>query len=399
MSREEHTERPGSAEQEEVSIISQGAQAQADLSTRIGTRFGRAEVRTRVGRYLRGLLASVERKNGWQLAEELGDPNAHGVQRLLAEADWDEEAVRDDLRGYVIDHLGEADGILAVDETGFVKKGKKSAGVARQYSGTAGRRENSQVGVFLLYSSAKGYAFIDRALYLPEEWTADRVRCREAGIPDTVGFATKGELAQQMLARAFAAGVPADWVVGETVYGYDDLRLFLEEQQKNYVLAVPETHMIWVQGQQQPVGLLAALLPQEAWVVLPAGEGSKGPRLYEWAWLQLADQSETPSQRARWVLIRRSLADPSERAYYRAYGPAHTTLAELVRVTGSRWRIEEGYEQAKGEVGLDQYEVRTWRAWYRYVTLALLAYAALVVMRGQARAQEKKVVLSTSGSH
>jgi SRSO17 transposase len=399
MSTEEHTERSSNAEQEELSIISQGAQALTDLSARIGTRFGRAEVRNRVGRYLRGLLASVERKNGWQLAEELGDPNAHGVQRLLAEADWDEEAVRDDLRGYVIDHLGEAGGILAVDETGFVKKGKKSAGVARQYSGTAGRRENSQVGVFLLYSSAKGYAFIDRALYLPEEWTADRVRCREAGIPDEVGFATKGELAQQMLARAFAAGVPADWVVGDTVYGYDDLRLFLEEQQKNYVLAVPETHMIWVQGQQQPVGLLAALLPQEAWVVLSAGEGSKGPRLYEWAWLQLPEQSETPSQRARWVLIRRSLSDPSERAYYRAYGPATTTLAELVQVTGSRWRIEEGYEQAKGEVGLDQYEVRTWRAWYRYVTLALLAYAALVVMRGQARAREKKVALSTSGSH
>ena len=202
-----------------------------------------------------------------------------------------------------------------------------------------------------------------------------------------------------MLARAFAAGVPADWVVGDTVYGYDDLRLFLEEQQKNYVLAVPETHMIWVQGQQQPVGLLAALLPEEAWVVLPAGEGSKGPRLYEWAWLQLPEQSETASQQACWVLIRRSLSDHSERAYYRAYGPASTTLAELVQVTGSRWRIEEGYEQAKGEVGLDQYEVRGFRAWYRYVTLALLAYAALVVMRGQACAQEKKVVQPTSGSH
>src|SRR5712691_4483657 len=238
MSTEEHTKRPNSTEQEELSIISQGAQALADLSTRIGTRFGRAEVRNRVGRYLRGLLASVERKNGWQLAEELGDPNAHGVQRLLAEADWDEEAVRDDLRAYVIEHLGETSGILAVDETGFLKKGKKSAGVARQYSGTAGRRENSQVGVFLLYASSKGSAFIDRTLYLPEEWTADRVRCREAGIPDEVEFATKGELAQQMLARAFAAEVPAEWVVCDTVDGYDELRLWLEAQQKNYALAV-----------------------------------------------------------------------------------------------------------------------------------------------------------------
>jgi SRSO17 transposase len=398
MSTAEQMERASRPEEKELSIIGQGAQVLADLSERIASRFTRAEVRNRVGRYLRGLLASVERKNGWQLAEELRELNAHGVQRLLAEADWDEEAVRDDLRAYVNEHLGEGGGILVVDETGFVKKGKKSAGVARQYSGTAGRRENSQVGVFLLYASAKGYAFIDRALYLPEEWTADRVRCREAGIPDEVEFATKGELAQQMLARAFAAGVPAEWVVGDTVYGYDELRLWLEERQKNYVLAVPETHMVWVQGRQQPVGLLAALLPEEAWVVLSAGEGSKGPRLYEWAWLQLPAETEATSEHARWVLMRRSLSDPSERAYYRAYGPASTTLAELVQVTGSRWRIEEGYEQAKGEVGLDQYEVRGYRAWYRYVTLALLAYAALVVTQQQARAQEKKVAQPTNGS-
>src|SRR5712671_2650288 len=213
MRTEQQTERTNSAGERELSILSQGAQALAELSGRIAPRFKRAEVRSRVGRYLRGLLASVERRNGWQLAEELGDPNAHGVQRLLAEADWDEEAVRDDLRTYVIEHLGEAGGILAVDETGFVKKGKRSAGVARQYSGTAGRRENSQVGVFLLYASTQGAAFIDRALYLPEEWMEDRVRCREAGIPDEVGFATKGELAQQMLLRAFAAGIPANWVV------------------------------------------------------------------------------------------------------------------------------------------------------------------------------------------
>ncbi len=397
MSREEATERTRSTGEEEISIISRGTQALAELSGRIAPRFKRAEVRNRVGRYLRGLLASVERKNGWQMAEELAESNAHGVQRLLAEADWDEEAVRDDLRAYVIEHLGEAGGILAVDETGFLKKGKKSAGVARQYSGTAGRRENSQIGVFLLYASSKGAAFIDRALYLPEEWTVDRVRCREAGIPDEVAFATRGELAQQMLARAFAAEVPADWVVGDTVYGYDELRLWLDEQGKNYVLAVPETHMVWMQGRQQPVGLVAALLPEEAWVVLSAGEGSKGSRLYQWAWLQLPEESE--SERARWVLMRRSLVDTSQRAYYRASGPAQTTLPELVEVTGSRWQIEEGYEQTKGEVGLDQYEVRTWRAWYRYVTLALLAYAMLVVMQQQAQVQEKKVASPSSGSN
>ena len=398
MTIEEPREAATSQEERDLSLISQGEQILSELTERIGASFRRAEVRRRVGRYLQGLLARVERKNGWQMAEALGEANAHGVQRLLEEADWDEEAVRDELRAYVSEHLGQADGILVVDETGFLKKGKKSAGVARQYSGTAGRRENCQVGVFLMYASSKGAAFIDRALYLPQEWTADRVRCREAGIPDAVGFATKGELAQQMLERAFNTGIAAQWVVGDTVYGYDELRLFLEEQQRNYVLAVPETHPVWVAGRQQPVGLLAALLPQEAWVVLSAGEGSKGARLYEWAWLQLPEQTEQPDGRARWVLIRRSLWDPSKRAYYRVAGPASTTLADLVRVAGSRWKIEEGFEQAKGEVGLDQYEVRAFRAWYRYITLSLLAHAALVVMQGQAREQEKKVPTPTTQS-
>jgi SRSO17 transposase len=398
MTTKEGTEQASHQEERELSIIRQSAQALADLLMRIGSHFGRAEVRKRVGRYVQGLLAEVSRKNGWQMAEALGEANAHGVQRLLEEADWDEEAVRDELRTYVIEQLGAPGGILVVDETGFVKKGKQSAGVARQYSGTAGRRENSQVGGFLSYASSKGAAFIDRALYLPQEWTQDRVRCREAGIPDAVAFATKGDLAQQMLTRAFAAGVPAEWVVGDTVYGYEELRLWLEAQQKHYVLAVPQTHQVWRQGHPQPVGLLAALLPEEAWVVLSAGEGSKGPRLYEWAWLQLPDETEAASQRARWVLIRRSLSDRSERAYYRVSGPATTTLAAVVQVTGSRWKIEEGYEQAKGEVGLDQYEVRMWRAWYRYMTLALVAYAALVVMRAQARAEEKKVEVPASVS-
>jgi SRSO17 transposase len=321
------------------------------------------------------------------LAEELGERGPRGVQRLLGEADWDEEAVRDDLRGYVSEHLSGEDGVLVVDESGFVKKGKKSAGVARQYSGTAGRRENSQVGVFLVYASHKGAAFIDRALYVPQEWTSDRVRCREAGIGDEVQFATKGELAKQMLARAFAAGVSANWVVGDTVDGYDELRLWLDEHQKNYVLAVPETHAVWVNGRQQPVGLLAALVPPDAWVVLSAGEGSKGPRLYEGAWRQLPEQEEQ-SGRARGILIRRSLCAPSKRASYRAAGPAQTTLAEVVRVAGRRWKIEEGLEEAKGEVGLDQYEVRGFRAWYRHVTLALLAHAILVVLRAQARGKK-----------
>jgi SRSO17 transposase len=383
-------EEQGNGENLEEELLQRAAEELAQVQMLIGPHFRRAEARLRAGRFLQGLLAPVERKNGWQIAEELGEQGPRGVQRLLGEADWDEEAVRNELREYVVEHLGEEKGVLVVDETGFVKKGKKSAGVARQYSGTAGRRENSQIGVFLLYATARGAAFVDRALYLPEEWTSDRVRCREAGIPDEVGFATKGALARQMLSRAFAAGVPAEWVAGDTVYGYDDLCLWLDEQQKNYVMAVPETYVVWVAGRQQPIGLVASLFPQEAWVVLSAGEGSKGPRLYEWAWLQLPEQAETSNERRRWILIRRSLADPSKRAYYRVAGPATTTLPELVRVAGSRWKIEEGFEETKGEVGLDHYEVRGFRAWYRFVTLALLAHAILVAVRAQATGQEKK---------
>ncbi len=374
----------------ELDPIANGAQELAALHARIGPYFRRAEVRERVGRFLEGLLARVERKNGWQLAEELGESGPQGMQRLLNAADWDEEAVRDELRAYVMEHLEDEHAVLVVDETGFVKKGQKSVGVARQYSGTAGRRENSQMGVFLSYASAKGHAFIDRALYLPEEWTADRLRCREAGVPQSVNFATKGELAQQMLRRAFAAGVRADWVVADTVYGYDEMRSWLESLHQKYVLAVPETHTVWCQGEPQPVGLLAALLPAEAWVPLSAGEGSQGPRLYEWAWLRLPYEQEGSEGWVSWLLIRRSLSDPSKRAYYRAWGPASTPLSVLVRVAGSRWTIEEGFEQGKGEVGLDQYEVRTWTAWYRFITLALLAHAFLVVMQLHACEAEQK---------
>nr|WP_244421948.1 IS701 family transposase [Ktedonobacter racemifer] len=278
-------------EEEALRRITGAAQVLEELTARLGKHVRRAEVRSRLERYLRGLLAPVGRKNGWQMAEALGEANAHGVQRLLQEAEWDEQALRDELCRYVIEHLAGEQGVLVVDETGFLKKGKKSAGVASQYSGAAGGTANCQIGVFLLYASSKGQAFIDRELYLPQEWTQDRVRCREAGIPEEVAFATKGQLAQQMLARAFAAGVPAQWVVGDTIYGSDELRLWLEAQHKHALLAVPETHLVWVAGRQQPVGLLAALLPASAWVVLSAGEGSKGARRYEWAWLQLPERA------------------------------------------------------------------------------------------------------------
>jgi len=213
-------------------VLSRAAEALDEVQARIGPRFRRAEVRRRVRRFLEGLLAPVERKNGWQLAEAIGERGPHGVQRLLLEADWDQEAARDELRSYVLAHLGEKAGTLVVDETGFLKKGKKSAGVAPQYSGTAGGRANCQIGVFLLYASPKGAAFIDRELYLPEVWSEDRVRCREAGIPEAVGFAPKGERAQRMLTRAFTAGVRAAWVVGDSIDGSDELRTWLQGQQQ-----------------------------------------------------------------------------------------------------------------------------------------------------------------------
>lgn len=383
----------------EEAVLASAREELAQVQERIGPHFRRAETRSRAGRYLRALLAPVERKNGWQLAEELRERDPHGAQRLLAEADWDEEAVRDELHSYVVEHLGEVEGVLVVDETGFLKKGKKSAGVANQYSGAAYGLANSQVGVFLLYASSRGAAFLDRALYVPEEWLTDPVRCREAGISEHQALISKGELARRMLARAFAAHVPAAWVVGDTLYGYDELRVWLEDQHRHYVLAIPQTHVVWVAGRHQPIGYLAALLPESAWTVLSAGEGSQGPRLYAWAWMQLSERDE-PSEEARdgppaptrFLLIRRSLSDPSNRAYYRVAGPASLTLPEVVQIAGRRWTIEEAIEEAKGEVGLDHYEVRTYRAWYRFMTLALLAHAVLCVVRQRAR--EKKALVS-----
>src|SRR5262245_10205082 len=356
------------------------AHALDEVHGRIGPYFHRREMRERARRYLAGLLGQIARRNSWQVAEALGEGGPQGVQRLFTDAGWDAEAVREALRAYVVEQLGDATtGVLVVDETGFLKKGTKSAGVARQYSGTAGRRENQQIGVFLLYASAQGAAFIDRALYLPDDWMGDAARRQEAHIPDQVGFATKGELARDLLARAFAAGVPARWVVGDTVYSGDELRRWLEGQGHRYVLAVPETHGLWTRGHQQTVEHLVAALPADAWAALSAGEGSQGPRWYDWACLALPYPAA--AGRAHWLLARRSRSDPTKLAYYRVYGPADTPVTEMVRVAGRRWTIEEGFEQAKGEVGLDQYEVRRYDAWYRSITLALFAHAALEITR------------------
>ena len=366
---------------------------QADLAAlhgRIAARFQRPEVRERAGRYLSGLLGPVERRNGWQLAEQTGETAPDGVQRLLRTARWDADAVRDDLRAYVVEHLGDVDAVLVVDETGFVKKGNQSAGVARQYSGTAGRIENCQIGVFLASASSRGRAFLDRELYLPQAWADDAERRRGAGIPEAVSFQTKPQLARQMLERAFAAGVPAAWVTGDEVYGNDGrFRRWLEGEERAYVLAVARSHMVWDAGfGQRRVEALVAALPAEAWHRIVVGAGSKGPRVYDWACGRLPYL--TADGWSQWLLVRRSVSDPSELAFYRVFAPADTTLAEMARTAGTRWVIEEGFERAKGEVGLDQYEVRKWDAWYRHITLCLLAHAFLEVTRANGGAADGK---------
>ena len=374
-------------EQEHAALdeVAAWARGLGALQARIAHRFARLEPRRRALQYLKGLLSPVERKNGWQLAEQAGEPTPDGMQRLLATADWDAEQVRDDLRAYVVEHLGDPAAVLVIDETGFLKKGTKSVGVQRQYSGTAGRIENCQIGVFLAYASATGRTFLDRALYLPKEWAADRERRHEAGVPAAVEFRTKPQLARGMLERALDAGVPAAWVTGDEVYGGDRrLRLWLAERQVPHVLAVKSTEPLWTRTTWRQVAAktLAAAVPAAAWERLSAGAGAKGPRVYAWARVPIRALPE-PSW-DYWLLVRRSLTDPTDLAYYVCFCPAETPLAELVGVAGTRWAIEESFESAKGEVGLDHYEVRRWPGWYRHITLALLAHAYLTVTRAAA---------------
>jgi SRSO17 transposase len=353
-----------------------------EVSWRIGPRFLRPEPRARAAAYLRGLLSDAERKNGWTLAERAGDQTPDAMQRLLNHADWDADAVRDDLRDYVVEYLADGDAVLVIDETGFLKKGRKSAGVARQYSGTAGRIENCQIGVFLAYAAAAGRTFIDRELYLPKAWTEDRERCAEAGIGPEVEFATKPELALAMIIRALDAEVPAGWVAGDEVYGQNGgLRLALEERNMGYVLAVPVNQHVIATIDGRPadvrVDALSAAVPEAEWVRLSAGAGAKGPRIYDWVRIPIRPLSEPGRY---WLLVRRRLTD-GELAHYLCFCPLEAALADLVSVAGRRWAIEESFETGKGQVGLDQYQVRRYEAWYRHITLACWAHAFLTVTR------------------
>lgn len=377
------------AKQTDTEVAVEQAQQWADeleeVAELISERFSRTEARERALTYLRGLMSPVERKNGWQLAEQAGDETPYATQHLLGRAVWNADEVRDDLRHYVVRHLGDEDGVLVIDETGFLKKGTRSAGVQRQYSGTAGRVENCQIGVFLAYATRAGRTFLDRELYLPQSWADDQERGAEAGIPPEVKFATKPALGRRMIERAQQAGVPFRWVTGDEVYGNDSqMRRWLEGGKMFYVLAVSCQYQVFYEGARRWAAEIAKLLPQKEWKRLSAGAGTKGERLYDWALLPLGEVDE---ERQRWLLFRRSISDPTDLAYYVVSGPKKTSLEVMVKVAGTRWAIEESFESAKGEVGLDHYEVRSWDGWYRHVTLAMFAHAYLTVVRARAVAR------------
>ncbi len=342
---------------------------------RIAGRFARVEPRRRARAFVLGLLSGLRRKNCWTIAELAGDATPDGMQHLLAAARWDADAVRDDVRAYVVEHLRSAGAVLVVDETGDVKKGSASAGVQRQYSGTAGRVENCQVAVFLSYASPAGHALIDRELYLPRSWTADPARCAVAGIPAGTVFATKPKLARHMITRALDAGAPAAWITGDEVYGADPgLRADLEARPIGYVLAVASTHQVATAAGPCQARQLAARLPRRAWQRYSAGAGAKGHRFYDWAWLAI--DPGRPGHRH--LLIRRN-RHTGELAFYRCYSPRHVPLPVLVKIAGIRWTTEENFQAGKGLTGLDEHQVRRWGSWYRWTTLAMLALAFLSI--------------------
>lgn len=381
----------------EIAKIKDWAAGLIILHQKIARHFKRAESRKRALAYLKGLISPLERKNGWQLAEQAGEATPDGMQRLLNQAVWEADEVRDDLQQYLIEHLGHPNGVIVVDETGFLKKGQKSVGVKRQYSGTAGRIENSQIGVFLAYASSdRGRSLLDRELYLPREWAEDEKRRKAAFVPTQRVFATKPELARQMLERAIDAKIPFKWVSGDEVYGGDRrLRMWLEEHDLFFALAIATNEPLWYnlgdgQGPRQiRADQITASLGTEQWHRLSCGEGSKGPRIYDWAIVPLV-RLDWPS-RGHWLLVRRSLEKPTELAYYVVFGPRDTKLSEIVEVVGQRWQALESFEIAKGEFGLDHYEVRSWQGWYRHITLVMLAQAYLTVTRLAAAKMEAEV--------
>ena len=350
-------------------------------------RFARVEPRRAAAAFVTGLLADLEAKTCWQLAERAGHARPDALQRLLYRAVWDADAVRDDLRQLIADRFGGPDAVLVVDETGDLKKGTHTVGVQRQYTGTAGRIENSQVGVFLGYAGAGGHTLIDRRVYLPASWTDDRDRCQAAGVPDEIGFATRSQLAADMITAALDAGVPAGWAAADEAYGNSAaFRAHLRVHRLGYVLAVSRSHLVPLDGGKARVRAdrVAAGLPDTAWQRRSAGAGSKGPRLYDWAWLDQVTTDADPDDGGHHSLLIRRNPTTGELAFYRCWTPRTATLTHLVRVAGIRWSVEESFQAAKSQVGLDQHQVRRWHSWHRFTTLALAALAILAICAADA---------------
>lgn len=359
----------------------------------VAGRFKRPEVRRRARACIQGMLSGLERKNGWTLAEYAGETTPDGMQRLFNAARWDVDGVRDDIRTYLMQHLGQTDAVLVGDDTGFAKQGDCSAGVQRQYTGTLGKVANCQIGVFLGYASSRGRALLDRELYLPQDsWIASPERCAAAKIPAQTGFATKPQLLQAMIERTLAAGVPFGWVTADEAYGDNGpLRHFLEERQIGYVLAVSRAHQISTGAGKVRADVMAARVPRSGWQRLSCGAGAKGERRYDWALIA----TSSPAHR---LLIRRSLDSPSELAFYLCHTPKPVPLQRLIRVAGARWTIEECFQTGKNEAAFDHYQVRLYPAWYRYITLAMLALAFLAVTRATFNADPDLGPLDSTGS-
>jgi SRSO17 transposase len=395
MKQDKHTILPGS--RTTSADVCRWVQTLSCLHARIAQRFARPEPRRRALAYLQGILSETARKNGWQLAEHAGEARPDGMQRLLSQAVWDTDGVRDDLRAYVLEQLGTESAVLVIDETGFPKRGNKSAGVAMQYCGSSGQVENCQVGVFLSYVTARGHSLIDRDLYLPADWLADPQRCRQAHIPEGVRFQTKPELARSMVERLLQASVPIEWVVADCVYGSNlDLRTFLQTRELAYVLAVPTSEpveFLAATGRRREEAALVEtfLTDPPIWQRLSMSQGTKGPRLFDWTAIPMLHRFQDDGR--HFLLIRRDIADPHEKRYYFVFAPLGTSLAEMVQAIGARWHIEEDFENGK-DMGLDHYEVRSFLGWYRHVTLVLLAAAYLVGICAQAHASCPVAALS-----
>lgn len=367
-----------------------------DVKARIGPLFGQKRVVASAGQFLDGLLGSEPRKTGWMRAEAAGDRGPWRQQAILGRGRWDADALRDIVRDYALETLADEEAVLIIDETGFLKQGKASCGVARQYTGSAGKITNCQIGVFASYVSRHGHAFIDRALYLPREWTDALERLKAAHVPDKVSFATKPQIARRMIARAIAAKVPFSFVAADSVYGTGEIETMLRKAGKGYVLGVASNHVFRSWGKKQLVGGTAAKiaqdLPKSAWRRLSSGEGTKGPRLHDWAYLELADldageyNGTLTGKWTRGLLIRRSIADDDDLAFFSTWCPEGTTMKKLVLVEGHRWAIEDSFETAKNELGLDHNETRSWHGWHRHVSLVMLAFAMMAVIRHHANA-------------